>query len=159
MTPAQTHISFAELLSAGRLPIITVGAPTVQGATVLGMQGIGVRTPKAAAVAAITVGLAIDWHIPNGKMLSMGLLSMIVAIGFPDSTLLVGSTTRELGASPKEHFIIAPRQIAFAMACLYLPRRGAGGRSDTASLAAGPAGAPPAGCGSEPRLGGSRTRI
>ena len=52
MTPAHVHISFAELSRAGRLPTITVGAPTTQGLTVFGMQGIGVSTPAAAAVAA-----------------------------------------------------------------------------------------------------------
>ena len=51
MTPPQLHISFAELLRAGTFPMRTVGAPTTHGDIVIGMQGIGVSTPSAAAVA------------------------------------------------------------------------------------------------------------
>ena len=36
------------------------------------MQGIGVSTPRAAAVAAATVGFAIELHIPNGMMFTIG---------------------------------------------------------------------------------------
>ena len=57
MTPAHRHISFALLFKIGILPSITVGAPTTQGAGVLGMHGIGVSTPIAAAVAAATVNM------------------------------------------------------------------------------------------------------
>ena len=41
-----------ELFSAGILPINTVGEPGAHGAAVTGIQGIGVSTPSAAAVAA-----------------------------------------------------------------------------------------------------------
>lgn len=51
---------------------MTVGAPGTQGAGVAGTQGIGVSTPIAAAVAAATVGLDGDWHMPNGGMFIMG---------------------------------------------------------------------------------------
>jgi hypothetical protein len=54
MTPAQAHIHFEVEFSAGLPPIVTVGEPGVHGATVLGMQGWGVKTPNAAAVAAAT---------------------------------------------------------------------------------------------------------
>jgi hypothetical protein len=60
ITPAHIHINFAELFRIGMFPSSTVGAPTIHGAGVLGMHGIGVRTPMAAAVAAATIGLAID---------------------------------------------------------------------------------------------------
>jgi len=49
-----------ELFSAGILPISTVGDPGTHGAAVTGMQGIGVKTPNAAAVADATIGFAID---------------------------------------------------------------------------------------------------
>jgi len=52
---------------------MTVAAPGAQGALVAGMQGIGVSTPDAAAVAEATVGLARDWHMPNGAIFTMGL--------------------------------------------------------------------------------------
>jgi hypothetical protein len=65
-------MSFEVLFKAGMLPIKTVGAPTIHGATVTGKQGMGVRTPIAAAVADATVGLAIDEHMPKGRMFTMG---------------------------------------------------------------------------------------
>ena len=87
MTPAQEHMSFDVLFRAGMLPIRTVGEPTIQGAGVTGIQGIGVRTPRAAAVAAATVGFARDWHKPNGMMFTIGLLSMTLARGVGPNTL------------------------------------------------------------------------
>lgn len=73
MTPPHMHMHLEVMFSAGAPPTITVGAPGTQGATVLGMQGMGVNTPSAAAVAEATVGLANDMHTPNGGMLAMGL--------------------------------------------------------------------------------------
>ena len=46
-----------------------------------GMQGIGVSTPIAAEVAEATVGLLGDWHMPKGRMLTIGAKSMMVAFG------------------------------------------------------------------------------
>ena len=109
ITPAQLHIHLLEALSAGILPSRTVGEPGSQGAVVIGIQGIGVSTPRAAAVAAATIGLAGDLHIPKGRTLTIGLWSMIVAAGlFEVITLLVGTTVSDDGAKPIEHFIIAP---------------------------------------------------
>jgi hypothetical protein len=116
ITPAHRHMSFELSLRAGMLAIRTVGAPGAQGATVLGMHGMGVRTPKADAVAAATVGLARLEHIPNGMMFTMGTLSMMLAAGWlPVITRFTGSTTRLLGASPKLHIIIAPLQTCIPM--------------------------------------------
>jgi hypothetical protein len=60
MTPPHMHISLELLFNAGILPSRTVGAPGSQGAMVMGIQGMGVRAPKAAAVAATTIGLPKD---------------------------------------------------------------------------------------------------
>ena len=57
ITPPHVHISVLVLFKAGLFPIITVGEPGVHGMVVAGMQGAGVGTPNAAAVAAATVGL------------------------------------------------------------------------------------------------------
>jgi len=103
MTPAQVHISFELLSSAGMFAIITVGAPGTHGAVVTGTQGMGVNTPSAAAVAAITVGLEGALHMPNGGILTMGALHMILAAGVVVSTIEVGRTISELGAAPKLH--------------------------------------------------------
>lgn len=100
-----------ELLSAGILAINTVGAPGAHGAAVAGMHGMGVSTPKAAAVAAATVGFAGLVHMANGRMFTIGLLSMMLAAaGPPAMTQLAGSTVSELGAVPKLHASIAPMQ-------------------------------------------------
>jgi hypothetical protein len=72
---------------------------------------MGVNTPIAAEVAATTVGFAMDWHIPNGMIFIIGLLSMMFAAGWPPIiTLLSGNTIKEDGAKPKLHFNIAPLQ-------------------------------------------------
>ena len=70
------------------LAIMTVGAPGAHGATVTGTHGIGVSTPKAAAVAAATIGFEGELHIPNGGMLTMGLLSIMFAAGVPVRTAI-----------------------------------------------------------------------
>src|SRR5215470_12114385 len=111
MTPPQAHINLDWLLSAGMLPIRTVGDPGAHGAGMTGTQGMGVSTPRAAVVAAATVGLARELHTPKGGMLTIGTLSMMVAAGGPPaSTRFAGSTTRLPGAAPKLHCIMAPMQ-------------------------------------------------
>ncbi len=85
-------------------PISTVGAPGFQGLTTTGMQGCGVNTPNAAAVAAATIGLLGVMHIPNGMMFFMGMKSMMVAAGWkPESTRFSGVTINVEGAMPNEH--------------------------------------------------------
>lgn len=117
IAPPQVHIHVLVLFSAGILPINTVGAPGVHGAEVTGMHGIGVNTPSAADVAAATAGFDGVVHIPNGGILAIGLLSMIFAAGmFSTMTLLTGNTTRDEGATPKLHCIIAPIITCFAIA-------------------------------------------
>ena len=99
---------FDVLFKAGILAIWTVGEPGAHGAGVTGMQGMGVSTPFAAAVAEATAGLVIDRHMPNGIMLTMGLWSMIFAAGIMTAVRFAGSTVNTLGAVPKEHWSIAP---------------------------------------------------
>lgn len=92
------------LFNVGLFLIITVGEPGVHGAVVTGMQGWGVRTPCAAAVAAATCGLEGVVHIPNGITFVMGILSMMVAAGLLTVfTILVGITINEDGVVPKLH--------------------------------------------------------
>ena len=108
ITPPHMQVHIEELFNAGIPPSMTVGAPGAQGATVAGTQGIGVNTPKAAAVAAATVGLEGDMHMAKGAMFTIGLLSMMLAAGAPTIVLLVGSTESALGAAPKVQAIIEP---------------------------------------------------
>src|SRR6516164_1921039 len=72
ITPAHKHISVHVLSRVGFPPRITVGAPGTHGDVVTGMQGMGVSTPKAAAVAAATDGFDGDMHMPNGMMFTIG---------------------------------------------------------------------------------------
>jgi hypothetical protein len=115
MLPPQMQVSFELSFSAGMPQTKTVEAPGAQGAGVAGMQGMGVKTPSAAAVAAATTGFDGLWHIPKGGMFIMGMLSMMLAA----ITLLVitvlGVGMSELGAMPIEHCIIAPMQTCLAM--------------------------------------------
>ena len=84
------------------------GAIGIHGAGTTGTHGIGVNTPRAAAVAAATMGFANDWHMPNGAILAPGATSVMVATGRP-STIGRGATTdRVEGARPNVHMIIAP---------------------------------------------------
>lgn len=110
MTPAHAHMHLLLLFKAGKIPSSTVGDPGAQGATVTGMQGMGVRTPRAAAVAATTVGLAKEVHIPKGKILAIGAKSIMLAAKGPPARVggPLGITINELGAIPKEHCNVAP---------------------------------------------------
>ena len=72
MTPPHWHISFEEFCKLGMPPTMTVGDPGIQGAAVIGIHGMGVSTPSAAAVAAATIGLAGQLHMPKGWILSIG---------------------------------------------------------------------------------------
>jgi hypothetical protein len=116
ITPPHIHINFELLLSAGLLPIRTVGEPGVHGAVVAGTQAAGVKTPNFAAVAAATAGLVMVLHIPKGGIFTMGLLSMMVAMGRLDTMVrFSGSTINVPGATPKLHCIMAPLHTAKAI--------------------------------------------
>jgi len=96
------------LFKAGIPPIMQLVEPGVHGEVVTGRQGIGVNTPRAAAVADATVGFAIDVHIPNVGMFFIGTKSMMFAAGAVASTLFSGVTTSADGANPNEHISAAP---------------------------------------------------
>src|SRR5690348_4439069 len=105
MTPPQLHMQVHVLLSAGIPPIMQVAEPGVQGDVVTGMQGIGVKTPRAAAVAEATEGLAMDMHIPKVGMFFIGTKSMMFAAGAVALTLFSGVTISAPGATPNVHII------------------------------------------------------
>jgi hypothetical protein len=114
--PPHKQLRVHVLSNAGCLPSRTVVAPGIQGDMVTGIHGCGVRTPKAADVAAATAGLAKLMHIPNGAIFTIGLWSMIVAAGWLlVITLLTGKTVNWLGATPKLHLNMAPLQTCCGM--------------------------------------------
>src|SRR5579884_2094357 len=77
ITPPQAQWHWADEVSAGVPPIRVWAAGGAHGAGVTGIQGMGVRTPSAAAVAEATVGLDRLVHIPNGGMFTIGMMSVI----------------------------------------------------------------------------------
>jgi hypothetical protein len=92
-----------------------VGVVGIHGDATAGIHAIGVNvnTPNAAAVAAAvaaaTAGLETVVHIPNDKIFSIGMKSIMVATGSPDaSTGILGMTCRLDGFVPKLHWQIAP---------------------------------------------------
>jgi uncharacterized protein (TIGR03083 family) len=98
-----------ELFSAGRPPIITVGAPGTHGAGITGTHAPGVSTPSAAAVWAAVIGLARLRQRPNGMMLTNGLLSPMFAAGMPSIIVrATGMTTIDEGIIPKLQASIVP---------------------------------------------------
>lgn len=103
------HMSLLFIFIAGILPVKTVGKKGTQGArAVIGMHGMGDRTPKAAAVAAATIGFAIEEQTPNGITFKNGLLSIKLRpgknINIPRPT---GIASKGVGAAPKEHIASA----------------------------------------------------
>lgn len=108
MTPPQVHMQVEVLFKAGMPPIMQVAEPGVHGEVVTGTHGIGVSTPRAAAVAEATAGLAIDIHMPKVGMLVIGMKSIMFAAGAVALVLFTGRTLRADGATPKEHIITAP---------------------------------------------------
>ena len=81
----------------------------IQGAAVAGTQGMGVSTPKAAAVAEATTGFARDRHMPKVGMFTKGLLSRMFATGGPPPrTRFTGSTLRGAGVTPMLQLSMAP---------------------------------------------------
>lgn len=104
------HMQVEPAVSAGIFPTSTAGAPGTQGEKVAGIQGIGVNTPIAADVAAATVGFEGVMHIPKGGIFTIGLKSIIDAIGlFSAIPILDGKTDRIEGAIPKVQVSVAPR--------------------------------------------------
>lgn len=89
---------------------MTVGLVETQGETMTGTQGIGVSTPKAAAVAEATLGFDKVLHIPNGIIFTIGIKSVTEATGNPQIKIgNFGRTTNEDGAAPNVHLHIAPQ--------------------------------------------------
>lgn len=85
MVPANEQISFDVSLSAGMLPASTVGAPGSHVPAGTGVHGIGVSTPRAAAVADATAGFAMLVHIPKGGMFTNGTVSLMVPTGMDEA--------------------------------------------------------------------------
>ena len=105
--PPHAHIHLPLSSKAGSWQTLTWAAG-FQGAVITGMQGIGVRTPIAAAVAAATCGFDIDWHIPKGFMFTIGAKSIMFAIGIFWFIGRIPTTEKGDGAIPKLHLSIAP---------------------------------------------------
>ena len=92
-------------------PPANTGVPVGSQLAVAGMQGWGVNTPSAAAVAAATCGLAKELHNPKGAMLTIGAASVNVATGLPSiNTVGAEVATSAEGAAPNVQESMAPLQ-------------------------------------------------
>ena len=111
ITPPHTQFNVDVLFNAAELQISVVGEPTTQGAGVTGTHGIGVKTPSAAAVAPATAGFAMDRHIPNDGIFTIGTWSMMLAAIMLLVITVFGVGMRLLGDRPKLHCIVAPKQV------------------------------------------------
>ncbi len=88
---------------------MTVGEPGIQGPGVTGIQGWGVKTPKAAEVAAATWGLLSVVHMPNGMILVIETLSWMLPAGwFAIIIRFIGRMIILDGANPNEQVRSAP---------------------------------------------------
>ena len=83
ITPPYMHIHVHSLDRHGLPPANLEALLPGIHAVVAGMQGCGVSTPSAAAVAAATIGFAGFLHIPIVGMFTSGAASWIVATGLP----------------------------------------------------------------------------
>lgn len=116
MTPAQVQVHRLQWVSAGMFFTLTNGAPGDHGEAVAGMQGMGVSTPIAVAVADATIGFAGEVHMPKGRIFLKGVKSKIVAAGiFCAVDSLSGMTSKLEGAKPKLHFNMAPETTCIDM--------------------------------------------
>ena len=94
-------------LTAGAPLRFTVVLVPDQGGMKTGTQGIGVRTPMAAEVAAATVGFACDVHIPKVGNSAGVALNSFNAGAF--DVMIVGSPMATVqGASPLSHMQVEP---------------------------------------------------
>jgi hypothetical protein len=114
MRPAQAQRQVAERSTVWSPPAFSRTLTEFHGLVGDGTQGIGVSTPRAAAVAEATVGFARLVHIPNGRILTIGATSATVAAGCPPiMTRAVGRTCRLDGVIPKLH----DSRVPFVRAC------------------------------------------
>lgn len=128
ITPPYAHAHLALLSNAGIRATSTLGDGGTHGAGSTGVQGIGVRTPSAAAVADATAGFSRLEHTPNGAMLRNGTLSLTFAMGAaPTIGRPIGSTVSVDGRAPKLHCSIAPLHTGRPTARTYDNAPGPGG--------------------------------
>ena len=102
--PAYAHMPLQSEARQGLPPMRTLGLVGIHAPAGCGIQGCGVRTPRAAAVAAATWGLASDVHSPKGPTFTSAEKSEMVPQGLPPAkTLALVVTLRGAGAVPMVH--------------------------------------------------------
>ena len=94
-------------LTAGELARFTVVLVPDQGGRKTGMQGMGVRTPMAADVAAATVGFVCDVHIPKVGS-SAGVAFTAFNAGVVDVMTVGNPMATTQGARPLSHMHVEP---------------------------------------------------
>jgi hypothetical protein len=110
ITPPYAHMQVLLAVRAG-WPAIKVVETGIHGVST-GTQGIGVRTPSAAAVADATSGFESVEHMPNVAILTISEQSMVAAGRFSIITIASGNTLSGAGTIPNEHCVTAPATAA-----------------------------------------------
>lgn len=109
MVPAYAHCNVEPCIRQGVEHTVICGATGVHVPTVTGVQGCGVSTPIAAAVADATAGLAIELHNPIGVILAPAAQSFIVAVGLPPVSTFVAEVAFKVpGDIPQVQTMVAP---------------------------------------------------
>lgn len=109
MEPPYAHISFASLQKHGLFPASIFASAGIHVPAGTIVQGCGVNTPRAAAVADATWGFARELHIPKPAIFTGNPVSVIVAIGFPSAKTVIWDVTFNVpGAVPKGQISDAP---------------------------------------------------
>ena len=106
IVPPKAQTKVESEASPGEPPTVTLEV-LIHIPAGLGIQGCGVRTPSAAAVAAATAGFAMDVHIPQGHTLVNGATLLMFSAGAPPKVM--GRLPISCpGLRPLVHMITAP---------------------------------------------------
>jgi hypothetical protein len=121
IAPAKLQLRMQGAVRRGIPPKTAVGDPGDQGPAGVGVQGMGVKAPMAAAVAPATAGLARLSQTPKGRTFKNGVMFIMVPICVPPDAMGEGRNIREAGAAPMEQADMAPDTTTdTAIDCLFL---------------------------------------
>jgi hypothetical protein len=121
MSPAYEQFNIQLASSIGMPPKKTEADPGLHGPAGAGMHGMGVRTPRAAAVAAATAGFARLIQTPKEGTFSIGMISVILPACMGPPTTGGGRKVNVPGAAPIVHTAIAPVVTTGPAICFPVP--------------------------------------
>ena len=110
MIPPKAHITIELLTKTGLVIQITFGFVGIQMPAGVGIQGPGVRTPKAAAVSAAVAGFKRLLQSPNGVIFANGTQSKQLAINPVGPKTVLGMIIIGVGTIPIGQLSTVPGQ-------------------------------------------------